>query len=168
MQLQNHNLPRVYLQPGEIHFALEPTIVGTVLGSCIAVTMFYPRLNYGAVCHAILPEHCCKPAHVFRETECLRYVNCTIQHMLERFAARGVQPHDLQTKLFGGAESISNSCRSGNYRSVGWQNVTVATEVLKQGGFKILVADVGGATGRKIFFHSGTGEVYLKRLNSPG
>jgi chemotaxis protein CheD len=41
-------LLRFYLKPGEIHIADRPGIVTTVLGSCVSVTMYSPRLKTGA------------------------------------------------------------------------------------------------------------------------
>ena len=50
------DLARVYLKPGELHFATGPTVVSTVLGSCVSVTMFDRLSGAAAICHALLPE----------------------------------------------------------------------------------------------------------------
>src|ERR1700691_3645113 len=49
-------LPEVYLQPGESYLAREPTIIRTILGSCVGVAFWNDRLGIGALCHAQLPK----------------------------------------------------------------------------------------------------------------
>ena len=49
-------LPEVYLQPGESYLARKPTIIRTILGSCVGVTFWSARLGIGALCHAQLPR----------------------------------------------------------------------------------------------------------------
>jgi len=40
-------LTDVYLQPGEMFLAHEPTIIRTLLGSCVGVTFWSARLGIG-------------------------------------------------------------------------------------------------------------------------
>ena len=49
-------LVEVYLQPGEMFLALEPTIIRTLLGSCVGVSFWSRRMGIGALCHAMLPQ----------------------------------------------------------------------------------------------------------------
>ena len=49
-------LPEVYLQPGEVYLARSPTILKTVLGSCVGITFWVSRLGIGALCHGVLPR----------------------------------------------------------------------------------------------------------------
>jgi chemotaxis protein CheD len=41
----------------------------------------------------------------------------------------------------------------------------MALRMIKSEGFNILASDTGGNAGRKLFFLTHTGDVYLKRLN---
>jgi chemotaxis protein CheD len=47
-------------------------------------------------------------------------------------------------------------------------NCRVAEEVLAKEGLTISASDVGGNRGRRIHFHTGTGEVLLHRLSACG
>jgi chemotaxis protein CheD len=49
-------LREVYVQPGESCLVSEPAIIRTLLGSCVGVTFWVPRLGIGALCHAMLPS----------------------------------------------------------------------------------------------------------------
>lgn len=47
---------------------------------------------------------------------------------------------------------------------IGKQNIQTAKQIILSEGLSILAMDVGGLQGRKIFFYTDNGEVYLKRL----
>ena len=52
-------LSEVYLLPGEVHLARTPTIIRTILGSCVGVTFWSPKLGVGAS-----RTHCCQDARM--------------------------------------------------------------------------------------------------------
>lgn len=147
------DLARVYLKPGELHFATGPTVVSTVLGSCVSVTMFDRLSGAAAICHALLPEG--------PRTDAFRYVDTSILHMLETFSAHGIHRRRLEVKIFGGADMIGVG---GSRMGVGRRNVEIATQVLAASGLDVSTCDVGGIRGRKLFFVTHTGDVFLKRL----
>ena len=66
-------------------------------------------------------------------------------------------------KVFGGADVLPVS-RQQQRPTVGAMNCKVALEVLQQEGLVVSAADLGGVRGRRIRFHTGTGEVLLHRL----
>ncbi len=49
-------LPDLELQPGELYLARSPSILRTILGSCVGVTFWSARLGAGALCHGVLPK----------------------------------------------------------------------------------------------------------------
>lgn len=55
-------LPEVYIQPGESQLVKEPTILRTLLGSCVGIAFRVPRLGLGALCHPMLPRSPAKAA----------------------------------------------------------------------------------------------------------
>jgi chemotaxis protein CheD len=144
----------VYLRPGELYVADRPTVVTTILGSCVSVTMFSHRLRLGAICHALLPEG---PAE-----DAFRFVDGSILHMLQSFTHLGISRFHLEIKMFGGADLLPY--QESRFITVGRRNVEIAREVLKAEGLTLKAEDVGGSLGRKIIFHTHTGEVWLKRL----
>ena len=157
-------LPVVYLKPGEMFFSTTPSLIVTVLGSCLSVTMYNPRLAIGAICHGIL-AHCDK--HVENCDGCLepfKYVDCSIREMLKAFRQFNVKARDVEIKIFGGADMFGKRPVRKGIDSVGRQNIKAARQVFKREGLATLSADTGGRQGRKIFFFTQTGEVLLKRL----
>ena len=152
----------LFLKPGEFVLSDHPMVVTTLLGSCVAVTMFNPRLQLGAICHALLPA-CRKDLPCSQgEPEAGRFVECAIRLMLEGFTARGVLKGEIEAKLFGGSDMFETI--DGRRLSVGKQNQEMALKALEEASVKIVTRDLGGPRGRKIIFHTHTGEVFLKRL----
>ncbi len=158
-------LPHLYLKPGEMRLCEEPTIVTTLLGSCVAVTMYNERLGIGAICHGLLPS--CRNAGPC-DGHCLegfRYVDCSIRLMLEGFQKRGIGQGEIAVKVFGGSDMFNVKGGAGKGRSVGRQNVEKAIQIIDREGLKITASDLGGPRGRKIYFYTNNGEVLLKRLH---
>jgi len=156
-------LKHVYLKPGEMHFAENPTSVATVLGSCLSVVMFNRRLAIGAICHGLLPS-CRRKVKCDKScAEGLRFVDCSINRMLERFNKKGVSINEIDVKIFGGADMFGES-DSNRGNGVGSQNIEIALKMIKELSLKLISSDTGGVRGRKLYFYTHTGDVYLKRL----
>lgn len=149
----NHNF---YLKPGEVLITRTPMLVSTVLGSCVAVTMFSPSRGFGAICHAMLP-------HNEGRKEDMRYVDTALRHLyqsaLEQSAA-----DDLVVKLFGGAQVLDTGGRSAERLTVGDQNVLQADAVLASLGLVVAARDTGGIWGRKLYFCTRNGDVYVRSM----
>ena len=155
----------LFLKPGQMMVSSVPTLVTTLLGSCIAVTLFCPRTRFGAICHAQLPS-CGNPAGCSPEDlSHAKYVECAIMLMLKRLHAHGVANKELQAKVFGGSDMFEGN---GRVRGVGKQNAEMSLKVLEREGVRVVRKDLGGERGRKIIFHTDTGEVLLKRLGKSG
>jgi chemotaxis protein CheD len=161
--------PQVYLKPGELLVSHEPVSVVTVLGSCVAVTFYSARLRVAAICHAMLP----RPKHpraasVEPEGERFKYLCEALPHMIAQFRQLGLSPLEVDVKLFGGGNVIGSKDADHPERWLGNVNVQTARALLDAEGFNIRAANVGGDRGRKIIFHTGTGEVRHKHLAARG
>ncbi|WP_236026046.1 chemotaxis protein CheD [Geomonas azotofigens] len=142
----------------------EPMLVTTLLGSCVAVTIFNYRLRLGAICHAQLPCNG-QLAGGGQHDEHGKYVDSAIREMLERLLHRGALRGELEAKVFGGSDMFD---ARGRLRSVGKQNSEMALRILAHESVRVAKQDLGGERGRKIIFHAHTGEVFLKRLRKSG
>jgi chemotaxis receptor (MCP) glutamine deamidase CheD len=160
-QMEEAEVPEVYLQPGEIHLARDPAILKTVLGSCVGVTFWSKRLRTGALCHGILPK---SPQGVER-AEGYRYIDFAIRDLARQFDGMGALRHEVQVKVFGGADVLPGPTRTSARRTVGDQNWHTALDILQAENLKVSASDLGGTVGRTIQFHTGTGQVLLRRLS---
>jgi chemotaxis protein CheD len=154
----------VYLKPGEMFFSDEPAVVETVLGSCLSVTMFHRQRRLGAICHGILPI-CGEQKECHGNClEGFKYVDCSIHRMAQIFDRYKVPRGRIEVKCFGGADMFTRQIEGPGIASIGRRNIIAAQKILTSEGLKLDVQDVGGFQGRKIFFHTHTGKVLLKRL----
>ncbi|MDM8535507.1 chemotaxis protein CheD [Desulfobacterales bacterium HSG17] len=171
----------VFLRPGELFFSAKSTLpmkVTTVLGSCISVILYNPRLKMSAMCHAVMPlcekrNRCEFEAGLVKNMKCpfnfsepSRYVNCALNNMIGQFRRWNISPDETKVRLFGGADMFDYGPGPIRNLSVGSQNIEMAKRIIGAEKMKIAKADVGGLVGRKIVFFPKTGRVLLKRLNS--
>jgi chemotaxis protein CheD len=156
---------QVFLQPGEIYVTEKPAIVSTLLGSCVAVTMFSLRKGFASICHGLLPtckgEKPCSCEGFCKEG--VRYVDCSIMRMLGWFVQNGIARDEIVVKVFGGSEMMGSGMTILK-ESVGHRNIITAFSVIEKEMLSVAASDVGGVKGRKIIFSTKTGEVLLKRL----
>lgn len=155
------DLPLFFLKPGELYFGSEPTVVSTLLGSCVAITMYSARHRIGAICHALLPRCRNRQPCSGLYPEGAKYVECCIELMLSGLKQRGVAKQEIEAKVFGGANMFEVAKEAS---TVGRQNVEKALQLLESAGVRVVGSDLGGEKGRKLFFHTHTGEVFLKVL----
>ncbi len=165
MKLNCEGLPTIYLKPCEIWISKSPSVVSTVLGSCISVTMFSPQFKVGAICHGFLPTKSSTCENDEVDVEEYKYVDQAIVKMAKRLKHMGVRAGELEVKLFGGAHMFSS--RSGSRKiDVGIQNIQTAILTIKSSGLKLHSTHVGGVAGRKLYFNTETGEVYMTLIDN--
>jgi chemotaxis protein CheD len=150
----------LYLNPGDVQLVRQPSLLKTILGSCVGVTFRCTRLGLGALCHGIMPS--CPPGT--EGPECYRYVDFAIRNLISRFEVLGARRSEIEVKVFGGADVLPLFAAATTRRTVGAQNCQTARDVLRDEGLKILAFDIGGTNGRVIEFDTSTGEVLVRML----
>jgi chemotaxis protein CheD len=148
-----------YLKPGELMCPERPLVVSTILGSCLAITMYSPRLSLGGMCHAVLPSSSGERS--------MKYIDQAFAYMLQHFARLGVGREKIEVKLFGGADTLrttTRQVRAPQTATIGRQNIVTARAMIEREGLRLAASDLGGSLGRKILFYSHTGEIFLKRF----
>ena len=102
-------LAEVYLQPGEMYLAREPTMIRTLLGSCVGVAFWSKKLGIGALCHAMLPK--CPDGYSLGVNPEVgyRYVDFCIRDLARKFDGLGAHRTEVEAKLFGGADVLLGS-----------------------------------------------------------
>jgi chemotaxis protein CheD len=95
-----------------------------------------------------------------------KFVDSGIRHVMDNFDKAGVQRSRIRVKLFGGAYSMKDASKEAvrSIVDVGAKNVAVARERLAELGLPVLGEDVLGGQGRKVLFHTGTGDVWVRFL----
>lgn len=163
MKGKRDEYPTVFLQTGDCYLAVRPTLVTTVLGSCVAITMTHAKTGIGSICHAFLPDSGERHGTA-RDPQVCRFVDTAVANMLQGMNKLRVPLQDMTIKVFGGGSGLAVRTSEFNMYNVGHRNVEAAKRILSDWGLPIDTMDVGGNQGRKLHFLTHTGEVWLKRL----
>lgn len=147
------------LFPGDFCFESGHVRLRTLLGSCVAITVWHPARQHGGMCHFMFPG---AGAHASDS----RYARDAMAMFCRALKDEGTRPQDYQVKLFGGGmtpvpchEAVRPSL------SAGCRNVAEARSMLRERGFHIYAEDVGGAGYRKVLFDLWSGDTWLKRTD---
>ncbi len=157
------SLPEVYVQPGESHLVKKPATMRTLLGSCVGIAFWVPRLGVAALCHPMLPRFPHRSPDGMPLSKSRRYVDFAIRDLARQFDNLGAKRGEVQVKLFGGCDVLPVSKKS-HKPTVGKLNYETALKVLESEGFRVSAYCLGGDCGITIGFNTETGEVLLKRL----
>lgn len=144
----------LYLHAGQLAAPSKPTMVVTVLGSCVSVCLFDPVARVGGVNHFLLPHH------VERERS-PRFGNVAVPQLVAAVVRAGAAREKLVAKVFGGA-AILSSARVG--RRLGDENATLALRLLEEARIPVLQTDLGGVRGRKLVFFTDEGTAWVRQL----
>lgn len=143
-----------FLFPGTIHASSDECMVSTVLGSCVAVSLYDQVLKCGGINHFMLPlwngDGLPTP----------KYGNIAMEKLLEKLLAMGCRRERLVAKVFGGG-NINGTGRE--VFLIGDRNITLAFQMLDDWKIPIVATDVGGTVGRKVIMNTSTGVVLVAK-----
>jgi chemotaxis protein CheD len=149
----------VSIHIGGVYAAKRPTVIYTLLGSCVAVCLYNPVLRMGAMNHILLPGE----ADIQNYSAATRFGINAMEVLINKMIQFGSDRQSLQAKIFGGAHVLpSISPENG----IGLKISNFVENFLMQEKIPIISKDIGGRSGRKIYFHTDTGDVFVKRLES--
>jgi len=147
---------KVFLQPGQVHVAVVPTTIVTILASCVAICIFDPVRGAGGMNHFLLPYAIgVDAAHG-------RFGPSATALLIQQLLAAGCSIAGLRAKVFGGAAVLMTSGTGGD--SIGARNARCAFDVLAERGIPIVSSDIGGTRGRKVIFLTGDGSALVRPL----
>lgn len=149
----------IFLRPGELHWGDTDTRIRTILGSCVALCLWHPKLKIGGMCHYLLPSR-----RIREDSEGLdgRYGEEAIELLLDEIKKAKTKPSDYHIKVFGGANMFSKIIEK-SAMNVGDKNVALAEEIAKKHGFQIMANHTRGIEHRSILFDLWSGDVWLKK-----
>lgn len=149
------------LMPGELYFGPEPSQLRTLLGSCVAMTIWHPQRRVGGMCHFLLPQR----QRPNGEPPDGRYGDEAVHALVAALRAQGLSCHEFIAHLYGGADTMSES--SGIKFNVGERNIEKGWSLIDQHGFTLDGVDVGDNVPRTVTLTLATGEVHCRRGAAP-
>lgn len=142
-----------FLKPGYIYLPEKPTVISTVLGSSVSVSLYDKKRKTGGMNHFLFP------VAERREKSTAIYGNIAVITLVRMMIRKGSDPHHLEAQIFGGAHN-TDVCT----HDVGKQNYLIAKDMLRQKKIRIVSEDVGGELGRKIVFNTLTCEILTLKV----
>jgi chemotaxis protein CheD len=152
----------VFLQPGEFYWGDADTRIRTILGSCVAVTIWHPKKQVGGMCHIILPQRCesHKKSHAGEEKSA-KYADEAISLMMYEMNKIKVRPKDCQVKVFGGSNMFPQ-LHINQKQNIGDRNLHAVLMHLADNGFQVSANHYGGEDSRYIIFDIWSGFAWVK------
>ncbi len=149
---------KIILTIGDCYASNKPTVISTILGSCIAVCLYVPPKRIGGMNHIFLPGKV--RLNDFGAPS--RYSSDAIELLVKRVIQGGANYYNLRAKVFGGAHLFSDI---NNANGIGEKIATEVLEFLHAKKIRIISMNLGGHEGRKIHFHTDTEDAFLKRFS---
>lgn len=147
---------KVYLHPGQLFAAAQPSAITTILGSCVSVCLWDPVVRIGGMNHYLLPFS------VGDELASPRFGTVAIEALIERVLVLGARHDRLLAKLFGGACVIEAFREKEDH--IGVLNARLAESMLHRACIPIVEQHLAGCRGRKILFNTDDGASSVKYL----
>ncbi len=146
----------VSIHIGEFFASSEPVVVTTFLGSCVAACLFDPDRKIGGMNHFLVPGMAS-----FKDFNAeARFGINAMELLINALMKLGATRERIKGKVFGGAQVIPALSRQG---AVGWRNADFILEFMSQEKIKVVNQDLGGYASRRIYFHTDSAQVFLKR-----
>ena len=128
------------------------TQLTAILGSCIAVVLWHPRMSLGAMAHVVLPD-----SHGKTETPG-KFADTAIPHLVRMLEGKGCNRSGLTAKLAGGACMF----RGGGPLQIGDDNIAACQAQLRKLGIPVAAEDLGGTSGRKVTMDFASGRLTVE------
>lgn len=141
----------------QIVAASQPICLTAVLGSCVGVALYHPRLHRGALAHVVLPSSAGRSAPPGK------FADSAIPEMIRQLEALGANRAGLTAKIAGGACMFG----VGGPLQIGAANIDAVIQALAAAGLRVSAQDTGGVKGRRIVFHSHTGQLDVEIAGQP-
>lgn len=135
--------------------------IATLLGSCVAVCLYDPKLRLAGMNHFLLPSGTRRDIN---DEDVVLHGDYAMDVLRNAMLARGASGSRLVAKAFGGG-NVVNAIKM----AIGTRNAEFAREWLEREGIPLLAEDLGGAWSRKVVLDPKTGDAFCRRtpINQP-
>lgn len=148
----------IFIRPGDWYFGDAAASLRTLLGSCVAITVWHPDFRFAGMCHFLLPS---RRRHA-RDVLDGRYADEAVLLLAAQARQRGTRLHDCEVKVFGGG-LMFGTILGPKEETIGIKNAAAAKRLLLQHGVHPKCSDLGGHGFRAIVFDSRSGDVWVRR-----
>lgn len=135
--------------------------IATLLGSCVAVCFYDPKLKIAGMNHFLLPS---RSSSKLADEDVVLNGDYAMEVLRNAMYAKGASPNRLVAKAFGGG-NIVNSIQM----AIGERNADFTREWLEREKIPLVASDFGGAWSRKVIIDPVSGDAFCRRnpINQP-
>lgn len=135
--------------------------IATLLGSCVAVCFYDPRLRLAGMNHFLLPS---RSTSKLADEDIVLNGDYAMEVLRNAMYGKGAQANRLVAKAFGGGNIVSSI-----QMAIGERNADFAREWLDREKIPLVASDFGGAWSRKVIIDPLTGDAFCRRnpINEP-
>lgn len=130
--------------------------IATLLGSCVAVCLYDPKLRLAGMNHFLLPS---RTARQNDDTDVILNGDYSMEVLVNSMMSKGARKERLVAKAFGGGTIVTSI-----QMAIGERNAEFAKEWLDREGIPLIAADFGGAWSRKVLFTPINGDAFCRRM----
>lgn len=145
------------LMPGQLYFGGKAATVRTLLGSCVAITLWHPHRRLGGMCHFLLPVRAKAPPDALEG----RFGAEAVALMVQRLRLAGTETDEYEAHLYGGADTQAGL--GGPRAAIGERNIEMGWQLIDHYGFQLQAVDVGDDVPRTVTMDLHSGVVQVKR-----
>ena len=152
---KSQNREAINISPGEYFISPKGMLIHTLIGSCVAVAMYDPQTKIGGMNHFSAAQLKDIPYDAV-----LQHAEESMKNLVSALLENGCSRTSLEAKILGGSNLSEPDADDETTAS----NIRFAEEYLQNANIKIVGRDTGGNEARKIYLHTDTFKILLKRL----
>lgn len=130
--------------------------ISTLLGSCVAVCLFDPKLKIGGMNHFLLPS---RTSGASDDIDVIMNGDYSMEVLVNGLLNKGAKKTRLVAKAFGGGAIISSI-----KMDIGGRNSAFAREWLERESIPLVASDFNGPWSRKVVFVPQNGDAFCRRI----
>jgi len=137
---------------GQIVTARKPGQLSAVLGSCVGIALYHPRLEVGGLAHVVLPHS------NGRLDNPGKFADTAVPALLQELQKHGIPQAGLVAKIAGGACMF----QMRGPLQIGEANIQAVRQALTQANIRLAAQHVGGTAGRRIILDCANGTLRVE------
>ena len=127
----------------------------TVVGSCVAVTLYDPVLKVGGMVHIVLPSS--RHPHENSDRPSF-YADTGIEALITALEKHDADPARLEACVAGGSSTLPDT-------DIGKRNTTAVLSIIEKKLIPLTLVETGGSRGRKMTFALETGQCRVRLVH---
>ncbi|MDY6934465.1 MAG: chemotaxis protein CheD [Spirochaetota bacterium] len=140
----------------QLKISSTPSVLRTILGSCVGICIYDKTKKIGGLAHVLLPQDSGS-----NDGKPEKYANTAIPLLIQMLEKEGCNKGSMSAKIAGGASMFKFKSNT-HLAQIGERNIEMTKKVLQENSIPITIEDLGGNTGRVIDFFLEDGRLKIK------